>query len=236
VIGQGGGVNRDRLSRAEQLAVIRQALSVTIATGLYGVSFGALAQVAGLSLPQIMVLSMVMFTGGSQFALIGVVGSGGLASAAVAAAALLGARNTLYGLQMGPVLALNGWRRLLAAQLTIDESCAVAMAQPSPTARRLGFWWTGLGVWVAWNACTFLGVRLGQSAADPRAWGLDAAAAAAFLALLWPRLSDRRSRWSAGLAVLVALALTPVTAPGVPVLAAAGAVLLFNLLRDRRPR
>jgi predicted branched-subunit amino acid permease len=211
---------------------VRQAVSVSVATGLYGISFGALGVAAGLSVWQTQVLSMVMFTGGSQFALVGVIGAGGLGSAAVAAAALLGARNLLYAVQLGPVLGLRGWRRLLGAQLTIDESTAVALAQSDPSAQRAGFWWAGAGVWVCWNALTLVGALAGDAMGDPRAWGLDAAAAAAFLGLLWPRLASRPAQATAALAVTIALATTPWLTPGAPILLAALAALVVGF----RPR
>lgn len=218
---------------------MRQALSVAVATGLYGISFGALSVVAGLSVPQTAALSLLMFSGGSQFAFIGVVGAGGAGGAAVATAALLGVRNALYGPLVAPRLAVRGPRRLLAAQLTIDESTAVAIAQRDPAASRAGFWWTGAGVFVLWNAFTLVGALLGDAAGDPRRYGLDAAAAAAFLGLVWPRLSGPRAapaRVVAGIAVALALATTPVLPAGLPVLLAALAAIVVGLVwRDRTP-
>ncbi len=214
-------------------SAVRTAVSVSVATGLYGVSFGALSVAAGLDLPQTMVLSLLMFSGGSQFAAVGVVGAGGAVGAVVATAGLLGARNGLYGVQVAPLLGVRGWRRLLAAHLTIDESTAVATAQPTRAAARAGFWWTGAGVFALWNACTLLGALLGDALGDPRRYGLDAAAAAAFLALLWPRLSGpdaRRVRAVAVAAAVLALALTPVVPAGVPVLAAAALAVVVGAL------
>lgn len=200
---------------------VRQAVSVAVATGLYGVSFGALSVAAGLTVPQTVALSLLMFTGGSQFAFIGVVGAGGSGLAAVATAGLLGARNALYGAIVAPLLDVRGWRRLLAAHVTIDESTAVATAQRDRPAARVGFWWTGLGVLLLWNLTTVVGAIVGNALGDPARWGLDAAAAAAFLALLWPRLAERTAQLVAAAAVVVALALTPVAPAGVPVLGAA---------------
>jgi len=200
---------------------VRQAVSVSVATGLYGVSFGALSVAAGLDVPQTLALSVLMFSGGSQFAFIGILGAGGTGLAAVATAGLLGARNALYGVRMAPLLGQIGWRRPLAAHLTIDESTAVGTAQPTVAANRIGFWWTGAGVFLAWNACTLAGALLGDALGDPRRYGLDAAAPAAFLALVWPRLASRTAQLTALAAVAVALALTPLTPPGVGVLAAA---------------
>lgn len=148
---------------------MRTALSVSLATGLYGVSFGALSVAAGLDLAQTMALSLLMFSGGSQFAAVGVLGAGGGVGAAVATAGLLGVRNGLYGVQVAPLLGTRGWRRLLAAHLTIGESTAVATAQPGPASTRAGFWWTGAGVFVLWNAFTLLGALLGDALGDPGA-------------------------------------------------------------------
>jgi len=221
--------------RAELRAVTRQSVSVAVATGLYGVSFGALSVVAGLSVGQTMALSLLMFTGGSQFAFIGVVGAGGTATAAVATAALLGVRNGLYGPQVTPLVHARGVRRLLAAHLTIDESTAVATAHTGAAARA-GFWWTGVGVFVLWNVFTLGGAVLGDALGDPRRYGLDAAAAAAFLALVWPRLSGPHAalaRLVAAGAVVAALATTPVLPAGVPVLLAAAVAIVVGMLAPR---
>ena len=215
-------------------AARRQAVSVSLATGLYGVSFGALSVAAGLSLPQTMVLSLLMFSGGSQFAFIGVVGSGGALGAAVASATLLGARNGLYGAQLTPLLDLPWRLRVPAAQLTIDESTAVATAQPTRPAARTGFWWTGAGVFVLWNLFTLLGALAGDRLGDPRAYGLDAAAAAAFLALVWPRLAGRVAQGVAAAAVVVALVTTPLLPTGVPVLLAALVAIVVGLVTTPR--
>lgn len=214
-------------------AAVRQAVSVAVATGLYGISFGALSVVAGLDVAQTMALSLLMFSGGSQFAFVGVAGAGGSAGAAIATASLLGVRNALYGPQVAPLLAVRGPRRLLAAQLTIDESTAVATAQRDPVAARAGFWWTGAGVFLLWNGFTLVGALLGDAAGDPRRFGLDAAAAAAFLGLVWPRLAGpgaRTARIVAGAAVVVALATTPYLPAGIPVLLAAAAAIVVGLV------
>jgi predicted branched-subunit amino acid permease len=221
-------------------AVWRQAISIGVATGAYGVSFGALSVAAGLTLAQTCTLSLLMFTGGSQFAFAGVIGAGGGGAAAIATAGLLGVRNGFYGLQMAPHLGPHGWRRPLAAQLTIDESTAVGSVQLAERPGRddlvrLGFWATGGAVFVLWNTATLLGGLLGNALGDPRRFGLDAAAAAAFLALLWPRLTAARPVTVAVAAALVALGLTPVVPPGVPVLAAAVVAVVLGW-RDDGPR
>lgn len=201
----------------------RDGLGVALATSAYGVSFGALAVASGLDIWQTCVLSLLMFTGGSQFAFVGVIGAGGLAAApsAIASASLLGVRNVAYGMRMSPVIGAGGWRRAAAAQFTIDESTAVSLAQRTPRARLVGFWVTGVGIYLGWNLSTLAGALLGDVLGDPKAYGLDAAAAAAFLALLWPRLRRRQPIAVGIAAAVVATLLTPVMMPGVPVLLAA---------------
>lgn len=208
--------------------VTREAVAVGVAVGTYGISFGALAVTSGLSFGQTLALSTLTFTGASQFALVGVVGSGGSWVAGVLTAWLLGSRNALYGLRLAPVLGLGRWRRLLGAHLVIDESTAVAIAQDDERAGRLGFWATGTAVFVCWNLATVVGALGAEVLGDPRAWGLDAAVGAAFLALLWPRLRDRRALPVALAGAAVALALTPVLPPGVPVLAAAATAVVLG--------
>lgn len=218
----------------DRSAVIRDSLGVGIATGLYGTSFGAVAVASGLSVAQTCALSLVMFTGASQFALVGVLAAGGTPLAAGLTALLLGSRNTLYGLRVGPMLGWTGVRRVAAAHVLIDESTAMAVTRATRSLARIGFLATGLSIFVLWNLFTLVGAVAGEALGDPRTYGLDAAVGAAFLALAWPRLSDRRNQVVAVLAAAVALGLVPVTAAGVPVLAAGGVALLAGLL-SRRP-
>jgi predicted branched-subunit amino acid permease len=218
----------------------RSGLGVALATSAYGVSFGALAVASGLDVWQACVLSLVMFTGGSQFAFIGVIGAGGLAAApaAIASAALLGVRNVAYGMRMSPVVGPGFWRRAGAAQFTIDESTAVSLAQTTGRGRAVGFWVTGIAIYVGWNLTTLAGALLGDVLGDPKAYGLDAAAAAAFLALLWPRLRRRQANAVGIAAAVVATALTPVLMPGLPVLIAAVVAIVvgwFNWLGREEP-
>lgn len=200
---------------------IRMGLSIAAATGLYGVSFGALAVTAGLSVGQAVALSLLMFTGGSQFAFIGVLAGGGAPSAALGAAALLGVRNAVYGMQMNHMLRPTGWRKALAAQVTIDESTATAAGQSAADEQRRGFWSAGLGIFVLWNLFTLLGAVLGDALGDPRRWGLDGAAVAAFLGLLWPRLVQREPVALAVLSGVVTALALPLLPPGLPILVAA---------------
>lgn len=210
---------------------MRASVSVALAVAAYGLSFGALSVAAGLDIWQTCVLSLLMFSGGSQFALVGVLASGGTAAgpAAIASAALLGMRNSLYSMRMGPIIGGPWWRRLLAAPFTIDESTAVATAQPTLRTQRIGFWVTGVGIYVGWNLTTLAGALLGDLVGDVRQYGLDAAAAAAFLGLLWPRLRSRQPVAVAIAAAAVAAVLIPWLPPGIPVLAAAVVAIVVGL-------
>lgn len=220
--------------RSERSGIIRDGLAVGVATGAYGLGFGAVSVASGLSIAQTCVLSLLMFTGASQFALVGVVAAGGAPLSGAATALMLGTRNTLYGLRMAPLLRWRGWRRAAAAHVLIDESTAMAVGRPTTATARLGFLSAGVSVFVLWNLATAIGAVAGEAVGDPRALGLDAAVGAAFLALLWPRLRDSRNVLVAVLAAALALSLVPVTAPGVPVLAAAGVALLVGALGRRQ--
>ena len=213
-------------------STVRAGIAVGVASSAYGISFGALATASGLDVWQACVMSLLMFTGGSQFALIGVLASGGLAAgpSAIAGAALLGARNGIYGIRMKPVVAGHGfWQTFVAAWLTIDESTAVAVAQPDLRRQRVGFWTTGITIFILWNLTTLIGALIGDALGDIRQYGLDAAAPAAFLGLLWPRLRKLQPIAVAVGAAVVAVALTPVLPTGIPVLAAALVAVIVGL-------
>lgn len=215
-------------------SVLTISLGVGAATGLYGISFGALSVAAGLDLWQTMALSLLMFSGGSQFAFVGVVATGGGLIPAILSAWLLGVRNGFYAIRMAPILSLATWLRPLAAQLTIDESNAVSLAQePDKTKERLGFWLTGAAVFVFWNLFTFVGALLGSQIGNPSDWGLDAAAAAAFLGLIWPRLTQSRLFVLAVISAFTATVLSGYLPAGLPVLITAAVAVIFWLFSLR---
>lgn len=219
----------------ETRGIIRDGLAVGVATGAYGVSFGAISVASGLDVWQCCLLSLLVFTGASQFALVGVIGAGGTPLFAMTTGLLLGTRNTLYGLRLAPLLKWRGWRRVAAAQLVIDESSAMSVTRASTAHARAGFLSTGLAVFVLWNAATLAGALAGDRLGDPRDYGLDAAVGGAFLGLLWPRLTSRRNQVAAVLGAAIALSLVSFTPAGVPVLAAAVVALGLALLRGNEP-
>lgn len=202
-------------------AVLRDSLSVAIPVGTYGAAFGAAAVAGGFTVLQACALSLLLFSGASQFAVVGVMAGGGTALSAIATGALLGIRNGLYGMRMAPLLRLTGIKRLLGAQITIDESTGVALSQENrgEGAMRYGFFATGIGVFLFWNLFTLIGALSANAIGNPSSWGLDAAVPAAFLGLVWPRLSGARERMAALLAITLSLALTPVVGAGLPIIA-----------------
>ncbi|MDX6273312.1 MAG: hypothetical protein QOJ92_522 [Frankiales bacterium] len=211
--------------------VLRDSLTVGATTGAYGVSFGALSAVSGLSVAQTCALSLLLFSGGSQFALVGILGSGGSPAAAVTTSTLLAARNGLYAVRLAPLLRLTGWRRLLGAHIVLDESTAMALAQPRPDAARFAFRVTGVAVFLLWNLMTLLGALGADALGDPRQYGLDAAGPAAFIGLVAPRLRGRDPWLVAGAAAVLAAGVAPFVPAGVPVLVAAGVALAVGLRR-----
>ena len=208
-------------------------MGVGVAVGVYGFAFGAASIAAGLSVLQTCLLSLFAFTGGTQFAVVGVLAGGGTLAAALSSGLLLGLRNTLYAMRLAPLLRVRGMRRLLAALGTIDESTAMAIGQRTPELSRVAFWWTFGSVFAIWNLATLLGAAGTSALGDPNRFGLDAVVPAAFLALLAPRLREGgvERRVAVGAAV-IALMLIPFT-PGIPVLASSAALLLAGRVRKQ---
>ena len=213
----------------ERRKVIRDCMTLGVAVGASGLSFGAVSVAAGLSTLQACTLSLLVFSGGSQFALVGVLGAGGSSVAGVAGASLLGFRNTLYAVRLSTLLRVPRSRRVLAAQLTIDETTAMTVTAP-PELRDTAFWVTGITIFTGWNLATLLGA-LGAAVFDTKTIGLDAAVGAAFLALLVPQIRDRAGARIAIAGALIAAAAVPVTPVGVPVILAALAIVPAVLRR-----
>lgn len=210
-------------------STIRDSFSISLTVGAYGLAFGAASVAAGFSVLQSCLLSFLTFSGASQFAVVGVIGAGGSAVSGVITAGLLGLRNGLYGMRVAPLLKVTGAKRVLAAHITIDESTGVALSQEKlgEDAMRRGFWLTGCGVFIFWNFFTLAGALGAQAMGNPAAWGLDAAVPAAFLGLVWPRLSATRERLLALAAMTLALLLTPFVPAGVPIISTAFLALIF---------
>ena len=217
---------------AERDSIRRAAAGIAVYAGVFGLAFGAVAAAAGLSVLQTVVLSAVMFSGASQFALVGILAVAGSPVAALAAALLLGARNAFYGVPVSGIVRPHGLGRLLTAHFVIDETTAMAVAQRDRRAGRYAFWATGVGLCALWNLGTLAGVVVGSSISTT-ALGLDAAAPAIFLALLWPQLTRDRGPAVALGAVVVALALVTIAPAGVPIIAAAVVAIVAGLMPDR---
>lgn len=215
-------------------SVIADSLGVGLATGAYGVSFGAIAASSGLTVPQACVMSLIVFTGASQFAFVGVIAAGGAPLAGAATAILLGSRNLFYGLSLAPHLRARGPAKLLTAHVVIDESTAMAVTRETSHQARLGFHWTGWSIFILWNLTTFLGALAGEAIGDPRTYGLDAAVGAAFLGLLWPRLDSTRTRLVAVTAAAAAMGLVPFTAAGIPIILGGAIAVPLGLVLRRK--
>ncbi len=217
-------------SLPERASITRAALGIGVYAAAFGMTFGAVAVAAGLSVPETLAMSLVMFTGASQFAFAGVVAAGGAPVAGVVSALLLGMRNAFYGIPMSRILEPHGLRRFVDAHFVIDETTAMAVGQSRPRAGRYAFWATALALYGAWNSGTLLGALIG-SGLDTSKLGLDAAAPAIFLALLWPQLSRARAPAVAICAALLTLALVRVTPAGVPIIAAAMVAVVGGVRR-----
>lgn len=218
------GVSLARLD-ADLRPVVTASAAVGAVVGAFGAVFGVTAVAAGGSLFQACAMSLLVFTGASQFSAASVVAAGGSTWSALSSALLLAARNGVYGLTIAGVVRGSLARRLVAAQIVIDESTAMAMAQPTRRARAAAFWVTGLTVFVFWNLGTLVGALVG-SEIDPERYGLDAALPAGFVAMVWPQFATGNGRLAALVGAVVCLATIPFVPVGLSVLCAAVAVLV----------
>ena len=217
-------------------AIHRQAASIVLAVAPFGIVFGAAAATAGLSLAQAVGYSALVFGGSSQFAAVEILGDGGSVASAAIAGLLLNVRSLAFGVIMAPALTGAWWQRAAMSQLMIDESTAVGAAQEGLAWRRYGYLVAGIGVFLVWNLTTIVGHVVFAGAGDAITdLGLDAAGPAAFLALLWPRLASPPQRRTAIAGAVIAVALTPVAPPGVPILAAMLGVSVAGLGRGSVP-
>jgi 4-azaleucine resistance transporter AzlC len=225
-------VRSTRETFPERPAIARAAAGLGVYAGAFGVTFGAVATAAGLSVIQAVAMSAVMFTGASQFALVGILAVGGSPPAALSAAVLLGLRNAFYGVPVAHIVRPRGLARVYIAHFVIDETVAMAVAQHTRRAARYAFWATGITLYALWTLGTLAGALIG-SGIDTSALGLDAAAPAIFLALLWPQLSRPGAATAALGAAAVALALVTIAPAGVPIVAAAMVATAGGLLAGR---
>ena len=223
----------DASRTSAQRRIRNRALAIGLSVTPFGLSFGAVSVEAHLGLVQVCLLSLVLFSGASQFALVSIIGAGGSYVSAVGTALLLGVRNGLYGARINSLLRPAGWRRLIMAEVTIDESTAMAVSEaPSGHAAR-AFWTTALSVYVLWNVSTVIGALVGNALGSPATTGLDVAGPAAFIALLAPRLTSARMRLAALGSGAIALVTVPIVPIGAPILIGGLTAVALLLVLDR---
>jgi 4-azaleucine resistance transporter AzlC len=216
---------------ARKRPYLGQAVTIGIATGVFGASFGVLATGNGLSVLQTSAMSLLVFTGASQFAAVGVIASGGSPVTAVVGGLLLGIRNAAYGLAMAPRFPKGFLRRALYTHILLDESTALALTAPEDE-KLQAFATGGVSVFIFWNLGTLIGAVAGSNIADPAALGLDAAFPASLLALVAPRLRTPSGLRAAVIGAVIALALTPFLPAGLPIIAASAAIFPELIRRD----
>jgi predicted branched-subunit amino acid permease len=218
---------------AAQRRIRNRALTIGVSVTPFGVSFGAVSVEAHLSLIQVCLLSLVLFSGASQFALVSVIGAGGSYFSAVGTALLLGVRNGLYGARINALLRPSGLRRFVMAEVTIDESTAMAVSEAPAGYAARAFGSTALSVYVLWNLSTIIGALVGNAFGSPATTGLDVAGPAAFIALLAPRLTTMRMRLVALTSGVIALAAVPLVPVGAPILIGGLTAVALLLVFDR---
>ena len=223
----------DAPRKAAERRIRNRALTIGVSVTPFGLSFGAVSVEAHLSLIQVCLLSLVLFSGASQFALVSIIGAGGSYFSAVGTALLLGVRNGLYGARVNTLLRPAGLRRFVMAEVTIDESTAMAVSEARTGHATRAFWSTALSVYVLWNLSTIVGALVGNALGSPAATGLDVAGPAAFIALLAPRLNTVRMRLAAPGSGVIALVTVPFVPVGAPILIGGLTAVALLLVLDR---
>ena len=211
--------------RQRYLEGVRAIAPIGVAGFAFALSFGVLARTAGMGWTAPLVMSATTFAGSAQFAVASLLHDGGAAAAAVGAAVMLNARYVPISISVASWFEGPIWRRLLQAQLIVDESWAVALKRRGGFDVRVLLGAGGL-LYLAWNSGTALGLLLGNAIGDANRLGLDAAFPALFLALLVPQVAGGRELTAALLGGGIALALIPFTPAGVPIVAGAAGCLV----------
>jgi len=199
---------------------------VCLADAIVGATFGAITVSGGLPVWVPVSMSLLIFAGGAQFATAGVMLAGGSAAAAIAAGLVLNSRLVPYGFAVADALGGKWWARLAGAHVMTDESVAFALRQSDHARRRAAFWVCGAGLFVVWNLAVVAGTTAARYVGNTDAIGLDAVFPAVLLALVMPALADRATRQAAVAGAVLAVALTPVLPPGLPVLIALAGLAL----------
>ncbi|WP_394617491.1 AzlC family ABC transporter permease [Lentzea sp. JNUCC 0626] len=221
--------------RTLDAALLRDVAAVALGAAVTGASFGAISVGTGMPWWMPVLMSLLIFAGGSQFMAVGIVAAGGSPAAAVVAGLVLNARHLPFGLAVGDVLGKSPLARVVGSHLLIDESTAFAMAQKDPTRARAAYWACGVALFFSWNTGVLLGALAGQAIGDPMTFGLDAAFPAAMLALTLPALKDAATRNAALTGAAIALIATPFLPAGVPVLLALAGLLVFKKKEEPCP-
>ncbi len=213
-------------SDAQRRSIRAQAISIGLAISPFGLAFGALCAESGVGVWEALGFSSLVFGGSSQFAAVSVLADDGTVIAAVTAGLLLNLRSLAFGVSMAPSLKGSLLWRAGVSQLMIDESTAVGSSQSTHELRRYGYLWGGLSVFVLWNATTLIGVSvLSEAESLITDLGIDATIPAAFLGLIWNKLENAKHRVVALIGAITALILIPITPAGIPVIAAASAII-----------
>lgn len=211
--------------------VVRSSLVIGVASGIYAVSFGVLSVSAGGSVLQTCLLSLLVFTGASQFSAVSVISAGGSVASAVSGGLLLAARNGVYGLAVSPSIKGSLAKRMLAAQFVIDETTAMTSAAPDQRSKDWAFWSCAVLLFTCWNLGTLIGALAGSSI-DPETFGLDAAFPVVFVAMVAPHLATRSGRRAALIGAAVTIVLTPFLPVGLPILLSSVGVFVGLLPHD----
>jgi len=209
---------------------------VLITVLVVGIPFGIVARQAGLAPAEIVAMSVFIFAGASQFAMVQLFRDGAAWPVIVATVLLINLRHVLMAAALRPHFDVSVARRLAAAFVLTDEAFAMAIGWFRRGRTELAYYATfAVALYLLWNTATVIGMLAGPSIGEPRRFGVDFAITATFVAIVVLGVRRRSDAIVAVAAALLAAALAALGASVIAVVAAGAlAPLLVLFIRDGR--
>ena len=221
-----------------QRAALAEGWPVLLSVVVVGIPFGIVARQSGLSPAEIVAMSVFVFAGASQFAMVQLFKDGVGWPLVVATVLLINLRHLLMAAALRPSFAhVSVARRLAAAYVLTDEAFAMAVGWFRRGRTELAYYAAfAVALYVLWNVATVVGMLLGPSIGEPRRLGVDFAITATFIAIVVLGVRRRSDGVVALAATLLASALAYAGASVIAVVTAGAlAPLLVVFARDETP-
>jgi 4-azaleucine resistance transporter AzlC len=173
---------------------------------LVGTTFGVVARQSGLEPLEIIAMSLLVFAGASQFAMVQLFSQAAPAPIVIVSVLFINLRHLLMATSLRPHLGrLPLGPRMFAAFFLTDESFAMATGHTRRGGRSLAYYLTfAIGLFIIWNVATVIGIIVGGAIGDPRRFGVDFAITATFIGIVVLAIRHRADIAIALVAALIA--------------------------------